>query len=108
MKTLFDKSASLTITDASVVDNLSIFSCGNILYDDITDVEVRQTPYAEYLIIKVKDPSKYVNNKNIVQRHVLKRYIKKTGGPVVISNQRIKYNLNEVKELLLSLKNRAT
>ena len=106
IKTLFDRNASLIITDSSIVDNLSIFSCGRILWDDITDIEVKGTTFAEFLIIKVQDPSKYLQNKNIVQRRVLKQYIKKTGSPVVISDQRIRYNLNELKKLLLEHKNK--
>ena len=106
IKTLFDRNATLTITDTSIVDNLSIFSCGKILWDEIIDVEVRVTIVAEFLIIKVQDPSRYLENKNIVQRHVLKQFIKKTGSPIVISDQRIKYNLHELKKLLLECKNK--
>jgi hypothetical protein len=101
MKTLFDRNASLVITDTSIHDNLSIFSCGRILWDEITGVEVRATTFAGFLIIKVHDPLKYLENKNIIQRRVLKQYIKKMGSPIVISDQRINYNLNELKDLLL-------
>lgn len=106
IKTLFDKNASLIITDSSIVDNLSIFSCGEIAWENITDIKVRRSTFAEFLIIKVQDPSKYLRNKNIVQRRVLKRSIKKTGSPIVISDQLIRYDLGDLQKILLAHKNK--
>jgi hypothetical protein len=100
-KTLFDRNASMKITDISIIDNLSIFSCGKILWDEITDVQVIKTPFAEFLIIKVQDPFKYLKDKNPISRRVLKSYIKKFGSPIVISDQRVNYSLHQLKELIL-------
>lgn len=105
IKTLFDKNASLTITDVSIVDNLSIFSCGRILWDDIIDVEIKRMTFAEILIIKVQSPLKYLQHKNIIQRRVLKQLIKKMGSPVIIPDQRINHDLHKLKEILLEYKN---
>jgi hypothetical protein len=43
-------------------------------------------------------------DKNIVQRYVLKRYIKKWGSPIVISEKRVDYKLDDIKQTILTKK----
>ena len=105
VKTKFDKKASLTISDIGLIDNLSIFSCGKVQWNDINSVELQKSFKVDFLIIKVFDNNKYLIDKNFIQRHILKKYIRKWGSPVVISKKRIEYNLEEIKQIILANKN---
>jgi len=103
-KTVFDKHASMIISDIGIVDSLSIFSCGKIFWNDVSGVEIKRTIFADFLIIKLEDPSKYLKGKNIIQQFVLKRYIKKFNSPVIISDQRVRYDLYDLKKIILEHK----
>lgn len=104
MKTKFDKEASFEITENGLYDNLSVFSCGKIKWDDIKSVELTKYLNAGFLIIKVSDNNKFLLDKNIIQRYVLKKYIKKWGSPIVISEKRVDYKLSDIKQAILTNK----
>ncbi len=103
-KTLFDKHAVLIISDSDVYDNLSIFSVGKILRNDILDIEIKKEFNFDFLIIKLSDTNKYLANKNFIKRYILNRYIKRWKSPVVISNNRIDYDLQQLKKIILTPK----
>jgi hypothetical protein len=101
IKTRFDKNAMLQLSDPYLYDNLSIFSCGKISWNDISDVEIVKAFKADFLVIKLIDPGKYLADRNFLQRYVLKKYIKKWGSPIIISEKRVDYNLIELKKDIL-------
>ncbi len=101
IKTKFDKNALLTISDTGLNDNLSIFSCGKISWDDILTAEIVKAFKADFLVVKVLNSNKYLADKNFAQRFVLKKFIKKWGSPIIISEKRVVYNLNELKQIIL-------
>ena len=103
IKTLFDKNAKLQISETGINDNLSIFSCGEIPWSDIEAVGIIKIPAynADFLVIKMRDNQKYLTGKNLIKKLVLKRFIKKFGGPVLISENRIDYNLQKLKDTIL-------
>ena len=100
IKTLFDKRANLVISATGINDNLTIFSCGQIIWSDMTKIDMTKVFKANFLIIKLRDNSKYLQDKNVLQRFFLTRYIKKWGTPVVISEKRINYDLKDLKDLI--------
>ena len=104
IKTKFDKNAMLEISDSGLTDNLSIFSCGKISWNDILTAEVIRTFKADVLVVKLLDINKYLAGKNFIKQFVLKWYVKKWGGPVIISDKRVDYNLNDLKEIILTHK----
>ena len=91
----------LKISEAGLNDNLSIFSCGEISWNDISGVELLKAFKADFLVVKLFDTNKILADKNFVQRYVLKKYIKKWGSPIIISEKRVDYNLNELKQIIL-------
>jgi hypothetical protein len=104
IKTKFDKEASFEISENGLFDNLSIFSCGKINWHDIESFELTKNLYADFLIIKVYDNNKFLAGKNIIHRYVLKKYIKKWGSPIVISDKRVDYKLEDIKQDILTNK----
>lgn len=102
IKTKFDKKALLVISDEGLHDNLSIFSCGNISWYNISNVQIFEAMKTKFLLIKSLNPEKYLTSKSIIVRFILKKYIKKWGTPIVISQSRIDFNLEELKEIILT------
>lgn len=94
----------LQISDKGLNDNLSIFSCGEISWSDISGVEILKAIKADFLVVELFDTEKFLSDKNFVQRYVLKKYIKKWGSPIIISEKRVDYNLNELKHIILTQK----
>ena len=103
MKTLFDKNAGLEITETGIVDNLTIFSCGEIRWSDITTVELVKWSGIDALLIKVTDPEKFLAGKNAITRRSLKGTIKRWGSPILISEKSVDCNINELKETISTL-----
>ncbi|MBI5541904.1 MAG: hypothetical protein HY951_17745 [Bacteroidia bacterium] len=101
IKTQFDKNALLKVSNIGINDNLSIFSCGTIFWDDITTIEIKKEFNIEVIIIKLTNNDKYLANKNIIQRYILKKWIKKWGTPIIISERKISCNIQELKQIFL-------
>ncbi len=101
LKTLFDKNAALTITDEGINDNLSIFSVGDISWTEITDIKVMTALKTNFLVVGVTNPQSFIDRKSIFKRRTLKKFLKKFGSPIVISQKRVDYNLNDLKNILI-------
>jgi hypothetical protein len=93
IKTLFDRSAMLTVSDTGLDDSLSIFSCGHIPWTCITGTELRQALKTNFLLVKVKNPEALIAGKGFWKKYTLNRYVKRYGTPVILSEGRMKYNL---------------
>lgn len=100
LKTRFDNSAVFTISDNGINDNLSIFSVGNISWTDITDIKIITALRTNFLVIGVANPQSYIDRKSKLKQRTLKSFLKKFGSPVVISQKRVDYDLNKLKEKL--------
>jgi hypothetical protein len=100
IKTVFDKNARLIISDTTLNDQLSILSCGEIPWDDVTEVSIRRLKRfnIQFLVITLKDDEKYLKNKHPVLRFFLKKYIRTYGGIILISENRIHYDIQQLKE----------
>ena len=101
IKTMFDKSAMLTISDNGINDNLSIFSVGNINWTDISDIKITTVLKVNFLVIGVTDPQSFIDRKSKLKQRTLKSFLKKFGSPIVITQKRIDYDLTDLKEILL-------
>jgi hypothetical protein len=99
-------SAVLTITDQGIDDNLSIFSAGEILWVDVTDIKIVTRLGTNFLIIGVKNPDEVIARKMKLLQLPLKSFLKKFGSPVFISQRKLGYDLTALKELLLETKNK--
>jgi hypothetical protein len=98
MKTLFDRSAGLTLSETGIHDNLSIFSLGHLPWQDVTGAEIIRVSRFDLLIIHLADKEKYMAKKKHIIRRTLKNYATRYGSPVVISRKRIDYDLQQLRE----------
>jgi hypothetical protein len=69
IKSRFDKNAMLTVTDTGLRDNLSILSCGNVLWTDVKDAVIVKYLKADFLIIKLHDNDRYLRKINFAKRY---------------------------------------
>lgn len=99
-KTLFDKKARLKVTDEGIDDNLSIFSGGKIAWAEIEGVGIHRVRKVDLLVIKLIDPDKWIAGQPSWKRHVLKKFVRKWGAPIVISQQRVDFDLQKLGQTL--------
>jgi hypothetical protein len=105
LKTVFDKNAQLSISEAGIDDNLSIFSLGSIDWSDITEIEIKNSLRFQYLVIELRDPESLIRKQNIFKRRTLKSFLRRFGSPVVISQKRVNFDLKKLKDEMLKMKN---
>jgi len=101
LKVIFDKTAMLKLTDTAMIDNSNIFSCGEILWEDIADVTMRKGINMKFLMVKLKNPEKYLAKGNFLKRYFIQNRIKKLGTPVILSETHLKCNIDVLKEIIL-------
>jgi hypothetical protein len=100
MKTLFDKQAEMLISAKGIYDNLSVFSCGEVGWSEISGVELQKALNIEFLVIKLVNPAQVLARQSVLKRWVLNRYMRRYGSPIIISEKRVDYNLHELKGIL--------
>ncbi|MFY7965535.1 MAG: STM3941 family protein [Chitinophagaceae bacterium] len=100
-KVVFDRNAMIKLTDTALIDNSSIFSCGEILWEDVADVTMNKGINMQYLVVKLKNPEKYANNGNFIKRYFIQNRIKKIGSPIIIAETNVKCNIDVLKEIII-------
>ena len=101
VKTLFDKNACLRITGEGIDDHLSIFSCGKVSWREIEGIPLRRTILkTRFLSIRVTDPDRLIARQPAWKKHMLKKYLRKWGTPVIISEYRITTGLDQLLRTL--------
>lgn len=105
-KVVFDKTAMIKLTDTGIIDNSSIFSCGEILWEDITDVVMNKGMNMQFLVIKLKNPEKYATNGNFIKRYFIQNRIKKIGSPIIIAETNVKCNIDVLREIIIEQSNK--
>jgi hypothetical protein len=100
LKTVFDKNAALILSDESLEDHLSILSCGSVPWEDVSGVTIKKFKRFNFyfLVVTLTNDDKYLKNKNPVLRFFLKKYISIYGGIMVISDKRIRYDIQKLKD----------
>lgn len=99
-RTLFSDRATLLIEPEAMVDDLSIFSCGKISWDEIRTVEVKQALKTNFLIIHVHNPDLIIARQGKWKQRTLRGFQKKFGSPVVISQKRIEDKVEAIKYVM--------
>lgn len=97
---LFDKKPGLILDDNGITDNSSAISVGLILWKDIISIRTIKVQSTKFLIIKVKNPKKYLSGSSKFKNFLLKANMKMYGTPLSISSNGLKYNFNNLEELV--------
>lgn len=99
---LFDKKPGLVFSNSGIVDNASGVSAGLIPWSEVTGSEIFEVQKQKMLIIKVRNPQKYIERGGLLKRAMNKANYKMCGSPIAISSNALKINFSE----LLALFNR--
>jgi len=100
-KLQFDSKANFTITETGIIDNITFVSMGKIPWEDIDDIALDRYRGMDILLIGIRDPDKYSSGMKPTYRSVFNGYIKKWNTPLVISEKRVDYDLESLRDLLL-------
>jgi len=95
-RTLFNPHAILSIEQDGINDTLSLFSCGKIRWSEISNVRIQQFLKTNFLVIDVHNPESLIAKQSKWKQRTLRGYQKKFGSPVVVSQKRIKRNVEDV------------
>jgi hypothetical protein len=97
---LFDKKPGLILDENGIIDNSSAVSVGLILWKDIISIRTEKVQSTKFLIIEVDNPEKYVSGSSKFKNFLLKANMKMYGTPLSISSNGLKYNFNNLEELI--------
>lgn len=101
IRTMFSRSATLTISKEGIDDNLSIFSAGKIGWSQITGATITNALNRNFLVISVADAELIINRHRFLKKRVLRSSARRFGSPVVIPGQKIDFDLAALKEIII-------
>ncbi|HVU95397.1 MAG TPA: STM3941 family protein [Puia sp.] len=96
----FNKKASLILDDAGIEDQSSIYAVGRVAWQDIVGIEIRKRFGIDLLFIHLQDQDVYISRQVWWRRIALRRWRRRWGSPVIISQRRLAYDVHELKGLL--------
>ncbi|MDX6269077.1 MAG: hypothetical protein QOD28_300 [Acidobacteriota bacterium] len=99
LKKLLDKKPALVFNDSGIVDNVSSASAGFIPWSDVIRAEIFELPKHKMLVIKVRDPQKYVARGSSLRRSLNKTNYKTVGSPISIYVNLLEIDVAELASL---------
>jgi hypothetical protein len=101
-KILFNETTNLTITETGIIDNITFVNMGQIPWEDIDDIALARYRGMDILLIGIVNPEKYSYGLPSFNRMVFNSYLKKWNTPLVISEKRVDYHLEDLRDLLVN------
>jgi hypothetical protein len=98
-KKLFDKKPGLIFSNSGIVDNASAAAAGFIPWSEVMGADIFEMAQQKMLIIKVRDPKKYVERGNAVKRKLNQANYNMCGSPITISANALKVNFADLHTL---------
>lgn len=107
IRKLFNNEFGLIINKNGIIDNSNASSIGLIEWNDILDIHKKQILSSSFLLVKVKNPEKYIAKaKNKIHARLIKSNMKMYGTPISITPNTLKIDFNKLENLLTNyLKN---
>jgi hypothetical protein len=100
LRSIFNSKAVFLVTEKGLSDHLSIFSCGRIDWDEISDLQINTIWGIKFLVVKLIQPEAVINCQSKWKQRTLRTFKKRFGSPVVISQKRVQYDLEQLKDEL--------
>lgn len=99
LKKLFDKKPGLVLNNVGMVDNSSGASAGLVPWSEIVGSEVFKIQEQKMLIIKVRNPQKYIERGGRLKQTLNSANYKMCGSPIVISSNNLDIKFPELLSL---------
>ncbi len=101
IKRLVDKKPGLLINQMGILDNSGLVSAGMVFWSDVVEVNTSKVIFSDCILIKVKNPKRYISNqKNVFKRLWLEHEYKRTGSPINISISGLQFKFNELFRII--------
>lgn len=101
IKKMFDKTIGLTIDENGIFDNTNASSVGLIKWTDISDIKTEQVASTKFLLIYTTNPDFYLEKVKGFKRKLMEGNNKMYGTPLSITSTTLKFNFNDLEELLI-------
>jgi hypothetical protein len=101
VRKLFDDRPGLVLNSSGIVDNSSGLAAGLIPWSDIAGAEIYQIHRQKLLIIKLRDPEKYVQRGSSLRQMINRANLKMCGSPVAISSHALSVSFPELLSLFV-------
>jgi serine phosphatase RsbU (regulator of sigma subunit) len=96
-KRIKDKAPGLVINKLGIIDNSGFVSAGTVFWADVEEVNSNKVIFSDCIIIRVKNPSRYIKNqKNPFKRIWLSMENRYYGSPVNISVSGLKFKFKDL------------
>lgn len=96
LKMVFDKKPGLVLNNSGIIDNASSLSAGLIPWSDVVGSEIFEVQKQKMLIVKVRNPQKYINRGNWLRKTMTKSTYKMCGSPISISSNTLNITFPEL------------
>lgn len=101
IKRFSDHGPGLVINKMGILDNSGLVSAGTVFWSDVIEVNTSKVIFSDCIIIKVKNPERYIaNEKNILKRLWLDLENRRTGSPINISITGLNYKFNDLFRII--------
>lgn len=101
-KKILDGNIGIIINDEGIIDNSSFVSVGLIKWEDIVSIEKSNVVSTSFLLIKVKDPKKYIDATKGIKSKLLKGNYNSYGTPISISANFINCSFTQLENVILN------
>lgn len=95
-KKLFDKKPGLVLNSSGVIDNSSGVSAGLIPWMEILGAEIYEVHRQKFLIIKVRNPQKYIEQGGPLKQAFNQANYKMCGSPIAITSGALRVDFTEL------------
>jgi hypothetical protein len=96
LKKLCDRKPALIFNSTGIVDNASSVSPGFIPWTDVAGAQVCEIQKQKLLIVRVRDPRKYIARGNFLRRALNKANHNMVGSPISIAAHTLEINFSEL------------
>ena len=92
-----DKKPGLILNAEGMTDNSSAVAAGFIPWSEVTGVDTFQVSNQRMLVIRVTDPTKYIERGGAVKRSLNRANANMCGSPIVISSNALRIPFDELR-----------
>ena len=106
VKKLFDNRPGLILNSSGIIDNSSGVSAGLIPWTEILGSEIQKIGRQRFLVIKVRNPQKYIERGGALKRVVNRANNRLCGSPIAIASTALNVKFSELVKLFDEYKQR--
>ncbi len=101
LRRMFNKDPGLVLNKEGIIDNSGLVSAGAVSWSEVQEINSNKILFADCIIVKVKNPAKYIKNQNsFFKRKWLSLENRYYGSPVNISVSGLKIKFKELFRIM--------